>query len=132
MKINFAYLLSAILAVGLVALGFTFFEISGERNRLKDELKNRSSLIAEEFNSNYLPRLSENNLNDRKNVSDSLTGYFNLLGIAVYYNKDQFVPLSPDIEPYLEYSTDYVLQSLNADSSFGNFFTVQGKNIYQL
>jgi hypothetical protein len=105
MKINFAYILSAIFAVGLVALGFTFFEISGERNRLKDELKNRSSLIAEEFNSDTSP-LSENNLNDRKNVSDSLTGYFNLLGIAsIYYNKDQFVPLGPDIEPYLEYST---------------------------
>jgi len=131
MKINIAYILSAILAVGLVALGFTFFETSRERNRLKDELKNRSSLIAEEFNNNYLPRLSESSLNDRKNVSDSLTGYFNLLGIAVYYNRDQFVPLSPDIEPYLEYSTDYALQSINADSSFGNFFTVQGKNIYQ-
>jgi trehalose-6-phosphate synthase len=131
MKINFAYVLSAILAVGLVALGFTFFEISGERSRLKDELKNRSSVIAEEFSTKYLLRLSEKNQNDQKNVSDSLARSFNLLGIAIYYNRERFVPLNPDIEPYLEYSTDYVLKSINADSSFGNFFTFQGKNIYQ-
>jgi len=131
MKINFAYILSAILAVGLVALGFTFFEISKERTRLREELKSRSSIIAEEISSINFLWLNTKEKEYQKKISDSLTTRFNLLGIAVYYNLDQFVPLSQTVEPYLKYSADYVIQSINADSAVGNFITAGDKNVYQ-
>jgi hypothetical protein len=62
MRINLAYILSALLAIALVALVFTFIEVSRERYRLKDDLKNRSSLIAGEFNK---MQLSDPDIYDR-------------------------------------------------------------------
>ncbi len=130
MKINLSYILSALLAVALVALTFTFFEISRERKRLKEELKDRSSLVAEEFISLQLGDSGYYNVGYQMRLSDSLSKHYNLLGFAVYYNND-FVSLSPAVKPYLKYSTGYALQSINSDASVSNFFSAGGKDIFQ-
>ena len=49
MKINLALIVSIILAVGLVALGFTAFQISSERQELNGELESRTISLAEDF-----------------------------------------------------------------------------------
>ena len=49
MKINLALILSIIAAVGLVALGFTAFQISSEQQRLKVELEIKTVRVAEDF-----------------------------------------------------------------------------------
>ncbi len=130
LKINLSYILSALLAVAFVALAFTFFEISRERNRLKEEIKNRSFFIAEDFN-RMQPDSGLYNLGYQMKVSDSLSKHYNLLGFAVYYN-NQFVSLSPAVKPYLNYSTDYILQSINSESPVGNFFSAGGKDILSI
>ena len=49
MRLNFTLILSIVLAVGLVALGFTYFQISSERTRLNGELENRAGQVAKEI-----------------------------------------------------------------------------------
>ncbi len=131
MKINLAYILSAILAVGLVALGFTVFEISQERSRLKEEVKNRSSIIAEDFERLNQFRFDTNAQGDQARLSDSLSKHYNLLGFAVYYDDNKFIPLSQAVKPYLKYSSEYVRESDNSRSAQSNFFTHGRKNIFQ-
>ncbi len=131
MKINLAFILSVILAVALVALGFTFFEITKERTRMKNDLKTRNSLIAQEFNNLYFSGSNGKDQEYEKKLSDSLSARYNLLGIAIYNANNQLLPLSPTIKPYLEDTKNKVLQAVNTGSSFGDFFTENGKTIFQ-
>jgi trehalose-6-phosphate synthase len=130
MRINLAYILSALLAIALVALVFTFIEVSRERHRLKDDLKNRSSLIAGEFNKVQLSGPDIYDTGYQKKISDSLAAHYNILGFALYYN-NMFVPLNSSIREYMKRSNDYVQRSVNAGSPAGNFFTYEGKTVYQ-
>ncbi len=58
MRNTLAFILSVILAVCLVALGFTIFQISGERDKLNNELEAVTSIRAEEI-SGYLVTITD-------------------------------------------------------------------------
>jgi trehalose-6-phosphate synthase len=131
MKINLALIISVIFAVGMVALGFTFFEISKERTLLKEELKSRNSLIAEEFSDLYFSNAKGYDSDHQKKITDSLSARYNLLGVAVYYGKSGLVPITPSVKPLFVRSEDYVIQSVSSNSPAGNFFRFAGKNIFQ-
>jgi trehalose-6-phosphate synthase len=130
MKINLSYILSAVLAVALVAMVFTFFEVSQERTRLKSELRNRSSIIAEEFSRMHVVDTGEGHLKYQIRVSDSLSKHYNLIGSSIFYD-NRFVSLNSSVKPYEQYSSNYAIQAINSDSSYSSFFKCEGKNIYQ-
>ncbi len=131
MKNNLALFTSIIVAVGLVALGFTFFQTFQERDRLINELGNRTTLVINEFYKSNHYQLNYNNLHNLYKLSDSICKQHHIIGIAIYFNKDSFVTLSPNIKPYMKYSKDYIVQAVNADTSIGKFFNIDHLNIYQ-
>lgn len=49
MKINLALILSIIIAVGIVAFCFTYFQILNEKERLANELEEKSESVQEDF-----------------------------------------------------------------------------------
>jgi hypothetical protein len=113
MKINLSYILSAVLAVALVAMVFTFFEVSQERTRLKSELRNRSSIIAEEFSRMHVVDTGEGHLKYQIRVSDSLSKHYNLIGSSIFYD-NRFVSLNSSVKPYEQYSSNYAIQAINS------------------
>jgi trehalose-6-phosphate synthase len=131
MKINVAFILSVLFAVGLVALGFTFFEISKERSLLKDELLSTNSVIAEEFNNLFFLNPNSAGEEFRLQKSDSLALHYKLLGVAVYYGNNKLLPGSPDVRPYLIHSEKSVLQSVKSQKPVDNFFRIKGKTVFQ-
>jgi trehalose-6-phosphate synthase len=130
MKINLSYILSAILAVALVAMVFTFLEVSNERSRLRSELMNRSSIIAEEFSKFHVADTGIDQLEYQTRISDSLSKHYNLLGSTIFFD-NKFVSLNSSVKPYEKFSTNYAILSVNSDSSYGSFFRSGGKSIYQ-
>lgn len=130
MKVNLALILAIIIAVGLVAFGFTAFQISAERKQLNSELETKTIRLADDFYSNYLQSLdSTESINI--NITDSLIKKYGLSGIAVYFKTDSIVALNAKAKPFTEHSLDYVEQAFSADTSMGNFITVGNKNIYE-
>lgn len=130
MKVNLALILAIIIAVGLVAFGFTAFQISTERKQLNNELETKTIRIADDFYSNYLQSLdSTDSLTVR--INDSLIKQYGLSGIAVYYKTDSIVPLNTTANNFTSHSVDYVEQAFSADTSMGNFISVNGKKIYE-
>jgi len=49
MRINLALILSIIISVGVVTLGFTFYIVSTERIKLNEDLENRISEISDKL-----------------------------------------------------------------------------------
>ena len=101
MKINLALITSIIVAVGLVAFGFTAFQISSEREKLNTELEAKTIRTSEEFYNNYLERLALNDSTGTDTsfilkVTDSVINQYRLKGIAIYFNADSIIPLNND------------------------------------
>lgn len=130
MKLNLALILSIIVAVGIVTVGFTLYQISSERDKLQNELEIRTTQIAEDIfqkNRNYFEHVDQKNT---EHVIDSISTRYKLVGIVVYSGKDSIISNKAS-RSLIEYSTDNISQSIVADSTIGSFITVNGKNIYQ-
>lgn len=130
MRLNLALILSIIVAVGLVAFSFTFYQISSERNKLNNELEIRATQIAEEIfqdNTFVYEKINQENI---EQFVDSINKKYSLLGIAIYYSNDSI--LTNNSSRYLiDNSLDYISQAIAADTTLGTFITVQGESIYQ-
>lgn len=129
MKVNLALIVAIIIAVGLVAFGFTAFQISTERKQLNSELETKTIRIADDFYSNYLQSLDSSD-KITTTISDSLIRQYGLSGISLY-KADSIFPLNKKARAFTEQSLDYVEQAMSADSSIGNIISVDGKKIYE-
>lgn len=131
MKINIALVIAIIVAVGLVALGFTAFQISSEREQLNNELEKKTIRVAEDFYRTFLGSLEQGDSLHYKKITDSVIEQYRFIGIAVYYNADSIIPLNKAAKSFINSSTDYIAQAVSADSSMGNIITVNGKKLYE-
>ena len=131
MKINLALIISIIAAVGLVAFGFTAFQISSERQQLNNELETKTIQVAEAFYKAHFSHIAREDSLHFRNITDSLITQYRFNGLAVYYNNDSLEALNTAAEPFLKYSTDYIAQAISADSSMGNIIKVHGKKVYE-
>jgi trehalose 6-phosphate synthase len=130
MRLNISVILSLLFTVGLVAFGFTFYQSSTEKAKLNNELESRTIQVANEIfihDALFFEKLGQNNINF---FSDSINRQFNLLGFAIYYNYDSIL-CSNSARSFIKYSRDYISQSINADTSVGNFFKSESGKIYQ-
>ncbi len=131
MRLTLAFIFSIILAVGIVAFGFTFFQSSAERNKLIRDLEIRASQVAGEVFQGDSINSEKVNLNNFGSFADSISNRYNLIGMAVYYNRDSILTNNP-ASRLAGYSLNYISQAVAADTSMGNFFTAEGRDIYQL
>jgi trehalose 6-phosphate synthase len=130
MRLTLAFIISIIFAVGLVAFGFTFYQSTTERNKLISELEMRAEWVAKDIIQVSASHLEHMNIINIEPFADSINKRYNLTGIAIYYNRDSIIGNSP-VHDLINYSLDYISQSITADTSLGNFFKIGGKNVYQ-
>ncbi len=130
MRLNFALVLSIILAVGIVAFGFTYYQISNERTKLDSELEVRISQISEELSHGIQPMLDSNDQEGIKRYADDVFEQYNLFGISLFYSSDSLLQIKPVPDEVLP-SPDLISQSIVADTGFGEFKKADGKSIYQ-
>jgi trehalose 6-phosphate synthase len=130
MRNTIAFILSIILAVSLVAVGFTVYQISVERKKLNNELEVRTSVSADEI-SGYLETIIDKpghrNL-DR--LADSIKARNGLLGLALYYNADSLLCNNSPLD-LINFSVNLVPAAVEQDSSIGIFFEHSGMKVYQ-
>jgi trehalose-6-phosphate synthase len=130
MRLNIALILSITIAVGIVAFGFTFFQISSEKTKLDGELEKRTMEIADRIVSIDNIFNKQNKKEDFKHFLDSICNLYNLIDIAIYYNNDSIVNSSnsKDLSGSL---LDYVSQAIVSDTSIGHHMTVNAKDVYR-
>ena len=130
MRLTLAFILSIIFAVGLVAFGFTFYQISAERSKLNGELEIRTARVAEEIFQSKNIFFGETASSEIVRLTDSISTRYNLTGIAVYYNSDSIV-CNNLTSTFLRSSISYISQAITSDTTIGNFFKDKGSYIYQ-
>lgn len=130
MKLNLALIVAIIVAVGLVALGFTAFQISSEKEKLNNELETKTIRNGDEFFLRYLNTLSTADSVSLKNA-DSLISRYSFEGITIYYNADSIEPLNNTAYTLLAHTSDFVTQALSADTSATHFIEADGKKFFE-
>lgn len=132
MKLNLALIVSIIVAVGLVAFGFTYFQISNEREHLNNELKEKVNLIAERFIETNLPMIEKDaGIMTPAYIEHTLNQY-RLSAITIYYNADSILYFGNAGNALLSGSSDYIIQAATADTSLSNFISLDDKKLYEL
>ncbi len=131
MRINLALILSIIVAVGIVALVFTAFQISSEKQKLNNELQSKTVRLAEDFYKNYFRHLEDRDSVPLRGITDSVINQYSFIGLAIYYNRDSILPLNGSTQVLLQHSSDYITRAISADSSMGNMVRSEGKRSYE-
>ena len=130
MRLNLALIIAIIVAVGLVALGFTAFQISSEKEKLRNELKDKTIRNGDEFFLRYLNTLSTADSVALKNA-DSLISQYSFEGVTIYFNADSIEPLNTAAYMLIGASSDYVKQALTADTSSTLYLETDNKRLFE-
>jgi trehalose 6-phosphate synthase len=131
MKINLALILSIIVAVGIVSLGFTIIQTTTERQKLNSELQLKTIRNAEEFYSTHLKQIQKGDSASLAKTSGKTVTRYGFIGLAIYYNADSIRVLDTAARPFIRQSSDYIAQAMAADSSMGNIINVDNKEVYE-
>ncbi len=130
MRLTVAFILSIIIAVGLVAFGFTFYQSSTEREKLFRDLETHTALIVDEVTHSGMVEFEYINQSDIEQFADSIIKRYNVLGFLIYFNSDSIIS-NRSTRNYLTYSQDFITQSIASDTSLGNVFKAYGITVYQ-
>jgi trehalose-6-phosphate synthase len=130
MKITVALILSIAVAVGLVAFGFTIYQISTERARLISELEMRTHKVAEEIIISNKFVSGQINQKNFEQYEDSIKNQYNLLGFAIYFSSDSIIS-SNSSHNFVKYSLKYIPLSIFTSTSLGDLVSAPGGDIYQ-
>ncbi|MFI5188511.1 MAG: trehalose-6-phosphate synthase [Chitinophagales bacterium] len=131
MRINLALILSIIVAVGLVAVVFTAFQIFSERQKLITELADKTMHVSEDFYRLRLKGLEEGDSISSKKVNGNLISQYGFNAIDIYYNADSTLSINDAAKILLQHSSDNIERALAADSSRGDMIKVNGKKTYE-
>jgi trehalose 6-phosphate synthase len=121
MKLDIKLFIAIIVSGGLVALIFTAYQISLERQKLRTELEVRTASIAGEFNTARLDSIDRGAQYKSEQIADSVIGQYGFTAVAIYYNTDSILMSSETARPLVNQSEKYISQALSSDSSMGNF-----------
>jgi trehalose 6-phosphate synthase len=121
MKLDIKLFIAIIVSGGLVALIFTAYQISLERQKLRTELEVRTASIAGEFNSARLDSIDRGAQYKSEQIADSVIGQYGFTAMAIYYNTDSILMSGERAKPLVNQSEKYISQALSSDSSMGNF-----------
>jgi len=129
MRITLTLILSVIVAVGLVAFGFTFFQVASERNRLQSDLETRISKISEELFRNDSLLFGNTDKQKIEHLADSVVARNDLLGMAVYFSKYNIIA-SNSTRNIVYSSQNEISRLLAFGSSSGDFIKLNGESIF--
>ena len=134
MRITFRLILSLILGVTLVALGFSYFQIRQEEDRLREELELRAAVLAESLQESVEPLLGKGPSKNLQRIVERFGNRKRLNGVAIYDTALHPLAVTPGLSDQLPRAPAAALEAIRTDQGFGEFQDIHGKptHIYAL
>jgi trehalose-6-phosphate synthase len=129
MRITLALILSIMVAVALVAFGFTIYQISYERTRLQNELESRISHIADDLLKSDTILFGHLDKQNIEHFTDSLNARYNLMGLGIYYSKYEIIASSAT-RTVIYSSMDDITRLSGSNAPAGKFISESGEKIF--
>ena len=108
-------IISLIVGVTLVSLAFSYYEVVGEKRRLRSELERRAEVFGESLSGNVERTWESGSNRELEHLVERFGNRVHLLGVAVYDQKSNLVAITPDLVKVLTTVPPAVTESLNRD-----------------
>jgi len=130
MKITIRLVVSLVLVVGLVAAGFSFYQVREERARLTSDLERRSIILSESIQESVTPLLASDSPGKLNRLVQRFGKRERFQGIAVHDARGQVLASTSDLEPQIPGSAPQVVHVLAEGRPTGSFIHLAKRRIY--
>ncbi|MGA8525171.1 MAG: trehalose-6-phosphate synthase, partial [Candidatus Sulfotelmatobacter sp.] len=120
-------IVSLIVGITLVSLGFSYYEVVGEKRALRSDLERRAEVIGESVAGNVEKSWENGSERGLQRLVQRFGSREHLLGIAVYDHKGKLVAITSELGEVLTAAPPNVAQVIAQDSEEG-FFGRLGNN----
>ena len=130
MKITIRLVVSLVLMVGLVAAGFSFYQVREERIRLTSDLERRSIILAESIQESVIPLIRADSPEKLNLLVQRFGKRERFQGIAVHDTRGQVLASTVDLEAQIPGSVPQVVRVLAENHPAGSFLHVANRRVY--
>ncbi len=130
MKITLRLVVSLVLVVGLVAVGFSLYQVREERVRLTSDLERRSIILAESLQESVIPLVTSDSTEKLNRFVQRFANRDRFQGIAVHDARGQLLASTADLEPQIPGSVPQVIHVLAEGLPADSFVHVGNRRIY--
>ncbi|OGR95834.1 MAG: hypothetical protein A2016_00635 [Elusimicrobia bacterium GWF2_62_30] len=130
MKITFRLILSLIVVVVTVAIISAWFHVRQEREKLYEEVRSQSALLAESFKESVRHNLETGNSSGLQKLADKFQNQKQLEGVAVYDSSGTLISGSSSLAPDLLSRATEINALIEAGSGADRIYAVGEKKIF--
>lgn len=131
MKINLTLVFSIILAMGIVTTGYTFLQSSRERERIRQDLMDRSSQVVEDLDTLLNRPADTVDTTGLIHYAQTLSRKYRLTGIAVYLTPDSLLFATSGTGQNLLHSKENLQEAFASDTVIGAFISKGDARLFQ-
>ena len=125
-------IVSLILGITLVSLGFSYYQVIGEKRGLSDELKRRADVLGESLAGNVEKLWDVASGRELQRLVQRFGHREHLVGVAVYDRQEKLVAITPELGKALGSSPDALNQALAEDHNENSFVRLGGDRVHIL
>jgi trehalose-6-phosphate synthase len=122
MRISLRLIISLILGVTLVALLFAYFQVKAEKRARRDDLQQRTRVLADSLAQSVEPLLAKPSGKELKALVDRFASREHVAGVAVYDESEQALATTAGLVDRLTRRPDAVAWAISQNKGQGQFF----------
>ena len=114
-------IVSLIVGITLVSLGFSYYEVLREKRSLTSDLERRAEVLGESVAGNVEKSLESGSQRGLQKLVQRFGNREHLLGIAVYDRQSKLVAITAELQPILRATPTDVSQAMSENHGEGSF-----------
>ena len=126
MKITIRLIVSLIFVVALVAVIFSFYQVSSEKDRLIGELERRAIVLAESIGESVKPLIESNSLDKLNRLVERFGNRERLEGVAIYDSQGNVLASTPNLALKISKPLPQIISSITENRPIHSFLNIAG------
>jgi trehalose 6-phosphate synthase len=114
-------IISLILGITLVSLGFSYYQVVGEKRGLRSELERRAEVLGESLAGNVERSWEVGSDRELQRLVQRFGNREHLMGVAVYDRQGKLVAMTSELDKVLTTTPDTLVQAVTDDRNVGAF-----------
>jgi trehalose-6-phosphate synthase len=125
-------ILSLIIGITLVSLGFSYYQVLAEKRGLRSEVERRAEVLGESLAGNVEKALESGSERGLQRLVQRFGNREHLLGVAVYDRQGKTMAITPELEKVLQTSPREVTQAVAEDHQDSSFLRLGPTSVHIL
>ena len=125
-------MISLIVGITLISLGFSYYQVLGEKTSLRSEVERRGEVFGESLVGNVERALEKESKQGLQRLVERFGNRDHLLGVAVYDREGKVIAITSDLEGSLKTAPGDVTLAISQDQQEGSFLRLGATHVYIL